>query len=105
MAFFKKAPSPKPGRLDKNDLIICVGWHAFVNWPQSGRLREPVPLVGAGGEAIANDLLDGQEVEIMAWRPHGKGGLSYQVRRLGEQAVWWIRAIYLRRDREPAASA
>ena len=105
MAFFKKTPNAKPANLDKNDLILCVGWHAFVNWPQSGRMRDPVPLVDANGETLANDLLDGQEVEIMAWRPHGRGGLSYQIRRVGDVATWWIRAIYLRRNREPAAAA
>ena len=103
MAFFKTPPPKSPTRLNKNELILCVGWHAFVNWPRTtGRAPVPVPMSDAHGEPIDNDLTDGQEVEILAWHPHAREGLSYQVRRLTDRKVWWIRAHYLRREREAA---
>jgi hypothetical protein len=103
VAFFK-TPAPKPStRLDKNELILSVGWHAFINSPGSaGRRSEPVPINDSRGEAIANDLVDGQEVEILAWHPHASQGLAYQIRRLTDGKVWWLRAVYLRRAREAA---
>jgi hypothetical protein len=101
---FLKAPTPKSTtRLDKNALILCVGWKAFINWPRTGgRTPEPLPINDAQGEAVANDLTDGQEVEILAWRPHAREGLAYQVRRTSDRKVWWVRSLYLRREREAA---
>ena len=105
MAFFK-TPAPKPStRLDKIELILCVGWHAFINWPRTGRVTEPVPIMNADGEAVANDLKDGQEVEIVAWRPHSREGLSYQIRRISDDRIWWIRASFLRKGRDAVAPA
>jgi hypothetical protein len=101
VAFFKTRAPNSTTRLDKSELLLCVGWKAFINWPNTGA-REPLPLCDAQGEAVANDLCDGQEVEIVAWRPHAREGLSYQVRRLKDDSVWWIRALYLRRERHAA---
>jgi hypothetical protein len=99
---FDALPASKPApRRAKNELIFAVGWHAFVNWPpaaagQSNR----VPLIDAGGNPLANDLTDGDEVEILSWRPRAREGLSYQIRRLSDGSEWWIGAVYLRRLRE-----
>jgi hypothetical protein len=41
-------------------------------------------------------------VEILAWNPQAREGLAYQVRRLTDRKVWWVRALYLRRAREAA---
>jgi hypothetical protein len=79
-----------------------VGWRAFVNWPQTGRSREPVPMTDGRGDLVANDLIDGQEVEIVAWRPHSPQGLAYHIRRVSDGREWWVRALYLRRGRETA---
>jgi hypothetical protein len=49
------------------------------------------------GAAVGNDLTDGQEVEILSWRPRSREGLSYQIRRLSDRSEWWIAATYLRR--------
>src|SRR5262245_8504915 len=91
--------SPASGvRPAKNELIIGVGWHAYVNWSHApGGTKRPVPMNDDCGNPIANDLIDGQEVEILSWRPRSRGGLSYQVRRLSDGSDWWIAARYLRR--------
>jgi hypothetical protein len=49
------------------------------------------------GSPLGNDLSDGQEVEILSWRPRSREGLAYQIRRLSDGKEWWIAAIYLRR--------
>ena len=52
----------------------------------------------ANGQPLANDLADGQQVEIVSWRPRSREGLLYQVRRLADGSEWWIGANYLRRQ-------
>ncbi len=98
---FDNLPASKPTpRRSKSEPIFGVGWHAFVHWPQSGRYpADPVPLVDAAGKPLANDLADGQEVEIVSWRPRSREGLAYQIRRLSDGSEWWIGAAYLRRQR------
>jgi hypothetical protein len=59
-------------------------------------------LTDAGGKQLANDLVDGQEVEIVSWSPRAREGLSYQIRRVTDGSEWWIAAVYLRRLREAA---
>jgi len=53
------------------------------------------------GQPMANDLIDGQEVEILSWRPKAREGVTYQVRRTADGSEWWIGVGYLRRAREP----
>ena len=104
---FDNLPTSKPAaRRSEKGPIFGVGWHAYVNWPQPAcQLPRPVPMTDAAGKPLANDLADGQEVEILSWRPRAREGLAYQVRRLGDGSEWWIAAVYLRRWREahPAA--
>jgi hypothetical protein len=47
---------------------------------------------------LSNDLSDGEEVEILSWRPKSRQGSLYQVRRLTDDSEWWIAAIHLRRQ-------
>ncbi len=102
MSFFDNLPAAQPApRRAKNGLVLGVGWHAYVNWPQPfGQLGAQVPLTDTNGHPLANDLADGQEVEILSWRPRSREGLAYQIRRLSDGSEWWIAAIYLRRGRE-----
>src|SRR5258706_13549235 len=99
---FDNLPASKPAqRRAKNEPVLGVGWHAYVHWPQpAGQPSRPVPLTDARGQQLANDLSDGQEVEIVSWRPRSREGLAYQVRRLSDGSEWWIAAVYLRRMRE-----
>jgi hypothetical protein len=79
-------------------LIIGVGSRAYVNWsPATGDPARSVPMVDGAGNQIGNDLVDGQEVEILSWQPRSRAGLSYQIRRISDGSDWWIAAKYLRR--------
>lgn len=57
------------------------------------------------GKPLANDLIDGQQVEIVSWRPRSREGLVYQIRRVADGSEWWIGAQYLRRQPAPQAVA
>lgn len=104
---FGNSPSAKSlARRAKNEQIFCVGWRAFVNWPERpGQPLGPVPLTDLSGEVVANDFADGQEVEIVSWRPRAREGLSYQIRRITDGSEWWIPAICLRRQRQASPPA
>ncbi|MEO8601241.1 MAG: hypothetical protein ABI629_01555 [bacterium] len=94
MAFQNAAPA----RRNKNELVVGIGSRAYVNWsPPAGQARSGVPILDGAGKLLSNDLSDGQEVEIVSWRPRSREGLSYQVRRVSDGAEWWIAATYLRR--------
>lgn len=97
---FNSSPAGRAvARRAKNEHIFCVGWHAFVHWPaRPGESPRPVPLTDAAGASVANDLADGQEVEILSWRPRAREGVSYQIRRLADGSEWWIAALHLRRE-------
>ena len=104
MATYDNLPASRPApRRAKNAPIFCVGWRAFVHWPL--RTVGPVPLTDATGQPLANDLADGEQVEILAWRPRSREGLLYQVRRMADGSEWWIGAQYLRKQAvaEPAS--
>ena len=97
----RRASRPAPRRA-KNAPVFCAGWHVFVHWPlREGATVVPVPLTDTNGGPLSNDLADGQQVEILAWRPRSREGLLYQVRRLSDGSEWWIGAQYLRRHCAP----
>lgn len=105
MAFQKSSANTRSTtRLAKGELILGVGGHAFVNDVRDDRSQRGIPATDMGGDPVANDLRDGEEVEILAWRPHARHGLSYQVRRLSDGRECWIRASYLRRTANTAAA-
>jgi hypothetical protein len=104
MSFSHLPTSKAAPRRSKHDPVFCVGWRAFVNWRQlTGQPHGPVPLADAHGGPLANDLVDGQEVEILSWQPRAREGATYQVRRLVDGSEWWIAAVYLRRQRQTEA--
>lgn len=103
MAFQRSGSNPRPA---KNELVVGVGSRAFVNWLPAGRaVAEGVPMLDATGARLANDLADGEEVEILSWLPRSRVGLSYQIRRLRDGSEWWIAATYLRRGVAAAPQA
>ena len=65
----------------------------------------PVPLLDSFGQPLSNDLADGQEVEILSWRPKSSQGSLYQVRRIADASEWWISASHLRRQSHAAVIA
>ncbi len=94
---FNRTPFKSAPERAKKAPVFCVGWHAFVNWPQAAELApSPVPLIDAAGRPVANNLADGEEVEIVSWRPRGRDSASYQIRRSTDGAEGWIGAQYLR---------
>lgn len=103
MAEFDNLPASRPvPRRAKKAPVFCAGWRVFVHWPlRAGETPQPVPLTDTNGTPLANDLADGQQVEILAWRPRSREGLLYQIRRLADGAEWWIGAQYLRRQCVP----
>jgi hypothetical protein len=107
MATFDNLPPSKPApRRARSAPVFCVGWRAFVHWPLRGpQALGPVPIMDTNGKPLANDLVDGQQVEIVSWRPRSREGLLYQVRRMTDGSEWWIGAQYLRRQpvAEPVA--
>jgi hypothetical protein len=106
MGFYRsQAPKPSPGSF-KGELLLAVGRRAFVNLPQSGSQRTlSAPMSDDRGRPVENDLEDGQEVEVLAWSPRSRGGLSYQIRRLSDGREWWLLAVHLRKLLVPAAPA
>lgn len=95
MAFQRFTPTRRPS---KNELVVGVGSRAFVNWhPPGGEASRGVPMLDGSGARLANDLSDGEEVEILSWLPRSREGLSYQIRRVRDGSEWWIAATYLRR--------
>ncbi|MFN8625106.1 MAG: hypothetical protein U0587_03845 [Candidatus Binatia bacterium] len=107
MATFDHLPlsQPAPRREKKNGPVFGVGGRAFVHWPLRAGAHgsEPVPLLDTNGKPLGNDLVDGQQVEIVAWRPRSREGLVYQVRRVADGSEWWIGAQYLRRHAQVGA--
>lgn len=100
MATFDNLPASKPApRRARAAPVFCAGWRVFVHWPLHGPdVLGSVPLKDADGKPLANDLVDGQQVEIVSWRPRSREGLVYQIRRLADDTEWWIEARYLRRQ-------
>ena len=69
-----------------------------------GLSRRAPPLKSpAQGARQASELRDGQEVEIIAWRPLAPQGLSYQVRRSSDHREWWAKAVCLRKSASASA--
>ena len=96
MAFNFRQSKPATPRA-KNELVLSVGSHAYVNWSPSPGQPADVPMRDATGRSVENDLVDGQEVEILSWRPRSREGVAYQICRLSDRSVWWIAAVHLRR--------
>ena len=69
--------------------LLC-GCRVFVHW--DSQPPGPLPVIDTNGQPLVNDFADGQEVEIIAWRPRARVGLSYH------GSEWWIGAYCLRRQ-------
>ena len=97
MAFYKAQPREKALSF-KNQLLLAIGGHAFVHLPDTVRGDFGPMVDNPAAKAAAHDLRDGQEVEILAWRPRSPLGLAYQIRRLSDGREWWVEALYLRKQ-------
>ena len=94
--------APRPPRI-----VLAVGQRVFIN--RLGDATRPVPLTDERGVPAATMLRDGDEVEIIAWRPRGSNGTRYRVRSHPAGADGWLAAEELRataiRPAESAAAA
>jgi hypothetical protein len=100
---WKPGPSSSSTSL-RNQLILAVGRHAFLHLPDSGAEHGDFRPFGRKVDATPDkELIDGQEVEIIAWRPMAPEGLSYQILRLSDHREWWARATCLRTSAMAAA--
>jgi hypothetical protein len=99
MAYYKSAMPRQTSLSFKNQLLLAIGRHAVVHLPSTGACHgDFTPFGVRPGARPASELRDGQEVEIIAWRPPAPQGLSYQVRRLSDRHEWWAKAICLRKS-------
>lgn len=100
MAAFERSPAPRTkSRRESSGPIFCVGRKAFVNWPPRAlQPVEGVPLTDGKGKRLPNDLSDGEQVEVLSWRPRSSDGLLYQIRRVADGREGWISAHHLRRE-------
>ena len=89
----------------KSVTVFCVGWRAFVNLPQPAGAAASLPMTDAAGNPLANDLADGEEVEIISWRPRPRENATYQIRRSTGGSEGWVEVDYLRRSRVAPAPA
>lgn len=89
----------------KKRFVVGVGARVYVNWTPPTGGAQPVPMLDAEGRVLANDLRDGQELEVLSWRPRSRDGLAYEVRRISDGSEWWIEATYLRRRAAPQPAA
>ena len=102
MAFEKSHFGKSVTARKKSSPVFCVGWRAFVHWPaRLAAVHGSVPLTDLNGGALPNDLADGQQIEIISWRPRSREGVLYQISRLSDGSEWWIAPQYLRRQCQP----
>jgi hypothetical protein len=76
-------------------VVLAVGQRAFVHHP--GDSPYPVAMTDDQGVPAPAAMRDGDEVEILAWRPRGSTGTRYRVRRHADGAHGWLAATELRR--------
>ena len=102
MAFSSRRAMPRPPRLS---FIIPIGGRVFTHC-RTGAVRS-VPLAEeSGAELSGTSLIDGVEVEVVAWRPRGPTDTRYRVRTIsGERLEGWVFAQELRRSPSPAPEA
>jgi hypothetical protein len=76
-------------------MVLAVGQRAFINSPYDATTR--VALTDERGVPGATALLDGTEVEVIAWRPRGSTGTRYRVCDRAAGGDGWLAADELRK--------
>ena len=99
MAFPSSRRSIAPPRLK---IVLAIGQRVFVNSPDVP--PRPVALGDESGKLFSGaSLIDGVEVEVMAWRPRGPSDTRYRVR-AADGADGWLAAGNLRKSLVPPPS-
>lgn len=81
------------------DAVISVGARALIA-PLAG--TSAGTLTDENGIATDQTLAADVEVEIVAWRPRGRGGNRYRVRSLADGVEGWIDGSMIRKQPRPA---
>jgi hypothetical protein len=99
MPFPSRTPR-KPARSGNVGPIFGVGRQAFVDCP-GGREARTALFDDKGG--VLGTLLDGAEVEVLAWLPRGSG-TRYLIRATHTGLSGWLGAASLRTTRVPRSA-
>src|SRR5262245_26795058 len=89
---------PTPSR--STDPIFGVGRQVFVDCPGG---REDRTVLSDDKGAVLGSLIDGAEVEILAWLPRGSA-TRYLVRATHKELSGWLDAANLRTTRVPRSA-
>jgi hypothetical protein len=95
-----RSPMPAGRSARSTGPLLSVGRRVFVNCPRDRSAR--VVLTDDTGRTGSQGLADGAEVEIVAWRPRGAGGVRYRVHSMRDGLEGWLAADDLRATAAPA---
>ena len=98
---FSQRPFRRPSPVRVGGSVLAVGWRAYVARSGDGPAR--VTLTDDAGTSALASLVDGTEVEILAWRPRGAVGTRYRVRSTPNNLEGWLAAGNLRPARAPVS--
>jgi hypothetical protein len=87
-----------PSAADDSGPVFSVGRQVFINCP--GGREDRASLVDEKGAVVVGTLIDGAEVEIVAWVPR-RSATRYLVRSTRNELTGWIGAGQLRATRMP----
>ena len=73
--------------------IFAAGHRVFVT---CGKAQRGVTLTDGASAAVLGTLVDGAEVEILAWQPRGPAGTRYRIRPVAGGVEGWLGATNLR---------
>ena len=100
---FSWGPRRGPAPVRARGPVFAVGQRVSVT-SSGGQLTRVALTDDAGGKALGN-LVDGTEVEILAWRPNGFRGARYCVRATSGGVEGWLAVASLRGPGNAAPAA
>ena len=96
---FPQGPRRGPKPVRARGPVFAVGKRVCVQLTDRDHLR--VPLNDEAGARVLGSLANGEQVEIVGWRPSGQHGARYQVRATDGGLQGWLAVMCLR---DPAAA-
>lgn len=96
---FPQGPRRGPKPVRARGPVFAVGQRVCVQLTDRDHVR--VPLNDEAGARVLGSLANGEQVEIVGWRPSGSHGARYQVRATEGGLQGWLAVICLR---DPAAA-
>ena len=92
--FFPQSHGVQPQRPRSTTPILAVGHRVLVSCPGNG--TRGVTLTDSDGTTPLATVVDGAEVEIVAWQPRGAGGTRYRIKATSGGMQGWLAAANLR---------